>query len=90
MQYGLLNPPKFIDLDVKLLAKVGGLKCGDKEEDILASPIAIVMSNLTKEHRGHFLRLPVETHLEILRQLIGFQGGRTLVAHTRLLKNIRL
>ena len=48
------------------------------------------MSNPTEEYRVHFLGLPVEIHLEILRQLIGFQGGRMLVAHTRLLKRIRL
>ena len=78
-----LNPPKFIDLDVKLLG-------GDKERNVLASPIAIAMPNPTKGHRGHFLRLPVEIHLEILGQLVEFQGGRTLVMHRRLLKNIRL
>lgn len=48
------------------------------------------MSNPTEKYRVHFLGLPVEIHLEILRQLIGFQGDRTLVAHTWVLKVLRL
>ena len=63
---------------------------GDKEYGVLASSIAIPMSNLTEKHRVHFLELPVETHLEILGRLIGFHGGAKPVVGTRLLKNIRL
>ena len=42
------------------------------------------------ENRIHFLELPVEIKLEILRQLIGFQGDHVPIACTRLLKGIRL
>jgi hypothetical protein len=43
----------------------------------------------TEENRVHFLELPVEIHLEILRQLIGFED-HTPVTCTRLLKGTRL
>ena len=42
------------------------------------------------ENRIQFLELPVEIQLEILRQLIGFQGAWAPIACTRLLKGIRL
>jgi hypothetical protein len=44
----------------------------------------------TEENRVHFLELPVEIHVEILRQLIGFQGDHAPVTCTQLLKGIRL
>jgi len=49
------------------------------------------MSNPTDENRVHFLELPVEIHLEFLRQLIGFRGYHSAVTyHTTLLKGTRL
>ena len=47
------------------------------------------MPDLTDENHIHFLELPVEIQLEILRQLIGFHGDDTPI-YTRLLKGIRL
>ena len=48
------------------------------------------MSDTTDERPVHLLELPVEIQLEILRQLIGFQGDQAPIACTRLLKGIRL
>ena len=81
---------------MKLLAEEGGC-CGvggDKERVLLAPfvsiPIAIVMSDPTDKSRVHFLELPVEIQLAILRQLIGFQGDHAPIDGTVLLKGIRL
>ncbi len=52
--------------------------------------IAIDMSDPTDENRTHFLEFPVEIQLEILRQLIGFQGDHAPITCTRVLKGIRL
>lgn len=48
------------------------------------------MSNCIGENRVSFLTLPAEIHLEILSQLIEFQGNREAVANKWLLKDIRL
>jgi len=48
------------------------------------------MPDSTDENPIHFLELPVEIQLEILRQLIGFQGDDEPIAGTQLLKGIRL
>jgi hypothetical protein len=48
------------------------------------------MSNAAEEIRVHFLELPVEIHLEIVKQLAAFQGDHARVACTRPLKDIRL
>ena len=48
------------------------------------------MSDPTNENPVHFLELPVEIQLEILRQLIGFQGDQAPIGGTELLKGIRL
>ncbi len=48
------------------------------------------MPDPTDKNRIHFLELPVEIQLEILRQLIGFQGDHAPIACTQLLKGIRL
>ena len=48
------------------------------------------MPDLTDDNHVHFLELPVEIQLEILRQLIGFQGDDAPIRYTRLLKGIRL
>lgn len=50
------------------------------------------MSNSTEENRVHFLKLPVEIHLEILRQVAEFYDDQVFVLAgiTRSLKDIRL
>jgi hypothetical protein len=87
---------------VKLLVEDGdarqAIKGGDKEWGVFASfssaftiSISIAMSHRTEENRVHFLDLPAEIHLEILRQLIGFQGNQARVGlSTWRLKGIRL
>ena len=92
MQYVLM------DRGVKLLAEEGGF--GNKVETKNGCScilIAIAMSNPMDKNPVHLLELPVETQLEILRQLIGFQGDQVsidgdpeLIETTMDLKNIRL
>ena len=82
-----------MDCDVKLLAEEGGY--GNRVEtkngrSFVSIPIAIVMSDPTDENPVHFIELPVEIQLEILRQLIGFQGDQSPIECTGLLKGIRL
>jgi len=48
------------------------------------------MPDPTDENRIHFLDLPVEIQLEILRQLIEFQGDRAPIGRTKLSKCVRL
>ena len=48
------------------------------------------MPDPTDENRIHFLELPVEIKLEILRELIEFQDDHAPIACTRLLKGLRL
>jgi hypothetical protein len=62
----------------------------DSLSSVFTILISIAMSNPTEENCVHFLELPVEIHLEILKQLAGFQGDHARVACTRLLKDIRL
>ena len=79
--------------DMKPLAEEGGTG-GDKEWysslPFLNISIAIFMSDPMDKKRVHLLGLPVEIQLEILRQLIGFQGDHSPIACTGLLKGIRL
>ena len=90
-----------MDRDVKLLAEEGGF--GNKVETkngcswLSFILIAIAMSNPMDKSRVHLLELPVEIQLEILRQLIGFQGDQVSldgdqerIETTVDLKNIRL
>ena len=83
------NLLKFMDHGVRRIGRVE-TKNECSSLSFVSTSIAIVMPDPMDENRTQFLELPVEIQLEILRQLIGFQGDQAPIACTRLLKGIRL